>query len=181
MYYSSPPLKSSLPPLKSSLPPLKCSLPPLIRSDFRCIEIVKYYYRYIDPLRKATPPVRPLFHCRRGILIKGGIDYCRRNIWYSNWYMYGVILQGCSVFEECGGVTILEALDYHNNDTIRHQASELLDLYFYGESQVSAINVREYRRGNKKMDNPEKLATEGTQDETKQKHNTICVGHHYHK
>ena len=30
------------------------------------------------------------------------------------------------------------------------------------------------------MDNPEKLATLGTQDEeTKQKHNTICVGHHY--
>ena len=33
------------------------------------------------------------------------------------------------------------------------------------------------------MDNPEKLATKGTQDEEKQKqkpkHNTICVGHHY--
>ena len=30
------------------------------------------------------------------------------------------------------------------------------------------------------MDNPEKLATNGTQDEDKQvKHNTICVGHHY--
>ena len=30
-------------------------------------------------------------------------------------------------------------------------------------------------------DNPEKLATLGTQDEDKQnkKHNTICVGHHY--
>jgi len=31
------------------------------------------------------------------------------------------------------------------------------------------------------MDNPEKLATQGTQDEEKQNktHNTICVGHHY--
>ena len=33
------------------------------------------------------------------------------------------------------------------------------------------------------MDNPEKLATLGTQDtrqrHTKQKHNTICVGHKY--
>jgi len=28
------------------------------------------------------------------------------------------------------------------------------------------------------MDHPEKLATKGTQDEEKQKHNTICVGHH---
>jgi hypothetical protein len=37
------------------------------------------------------------------------------------------------------------------------------------------INVyREYRRGNQKMDNPEKLATQGTQD----KNNIICVGHH---
>ena len=31
------------------------------------------------------------------------------------------------------------------------------------------------------MDNPEKLATQGTKDEdqTKQKHNTIFVGYHY--
>jgi len=31
------------------------------------------------------------------------------------------------------------------------------------------------------MDNPEKLATYGTQDEEKQneRHNAICVGHHY--
>jgi len=36
-----------------------------------------------------------------------------------------------------------------------------------------------------KIDNPEKLATFGTQDtrrrQTKQKHNTIRVGHHYTK
>jgi len=30
------------------------------------------------------------------------------------------------------------------------------------------------------MENPEKLATLGTQDDkTNQSHNTICVGHHY--
>jgi hypothetical protein len=29
------------------------------------------------------------------------------------------------------------------------------------------------------MDNPEKLATQSTQDEEKQKHNTTCFGHHY--
>jgi hypothetical protein len=30
------------------------------------------------------------------------------------------------------------------------------------------------------MNNPEKLAILGTEDESKQnKHNTICVGHHY--
>ena len=36
-------------------------------------------------------------------------------------------------------------------------------------------------KGQSKMDNPEKLAALGTQDEDKQsiKHNTICVGHHY--
>ena len=43
------------------------------------------------------------------------------------------------------------------------------------------INVREYRRGNQKKDNTEKLATYGTQDEEKhnKKHNTVCVGHHF--
>ena len=30
-----------------------------------------------------------------------------------------------------------------------------------------------------KLDNPDKLATQGTYDETKQKHNTLYVGHHY--
>ena len=30
-----------------------------------------------------------------------------------------------------------------------------------------------------KTDNPEKLATYGTQEETKLKHNTICIGHHF--
>ena len=29
------------------------------------------------------------------------------------------------------------------------------------------------------MDNPEKLATQGAQDEEKQNKHTICVGHHY--
>jgi hypothetical protein len=47
-------------------------------------------------------------------------------------------------------------------------------------SNVYSINVREYRRGNKKKDNPEKLANWYTRRrKTKQKHNTICVGHHY--
>ena len=34
------------------------------------------------------------------------------------------------------------------------------------------IKVREYRRCNKEKDNPEKLATKGTQDEEKQSKNT---------
>jgi hypothetical protein len=51
------------------------------------------------------------------------------------------------------------------------------------------INVREFRKGNTsenseraiKMDNPDKLATQGTQDEETQnkKQNRICIGHHY--
>ena len=40
------------------------------------------------------------------------------------------------------------------------------------------INVIEYRRGNTKKDNPEKLATYCTQDEENTTH-IICVGHHY--
>ena len=43
------------------------------------------------------------------------------------------------------------------------------------------INVREQPRGQSNMDNAEKLATQGTQDEVKtpKNPNTICVGHHY--
>ena len=33
--------------------------------------------------------------------------------------------------------------------------------------------------GQYKMENPEKAETQGTQAEDKQKHNAICVGHHY--
>ena len=33
-----------------------------------------------------------------------------------------------------------------------------------GTQDTGQINVREYRRGNKKMENPEKLATQDTQD-----------------
>ena len=44
-------------------------------------------------------------------------------------------------------------------------------------------NVRENQKGQSRMDNPEKLTTLGTQNtrrrQTKQKHNTICVEHHY--
>jgi hypothetical protein len=40
------------------------------------------------------------------------------------------------------------------------------------------INVREYRRG-RYMDNPEKPATPVRQNEKKQSHNTLCVGHHH--
>jgi hypothetical protein len=34
-------------------------------------------------------------------------------------------------------------------------------------------------KGQVKMDNQEKLSTQGTQDKEIQKHNTIWVGHHY--
>ena len=37
---------------------------------------------------------------------------------------------------------------------------------------IVEINIREYRRGKSKMDNPEKLVTKGKQDREKQKINT---------
>ena len=41
--------------------------------------------------------------------------------------------------------------------------------FIYNDSFCTSINVREYRRGNTKMDNPEKVTTQDTQD--KEKHN----------
>ena len=34
-------------------------------------------------------------------------------------------------------------------------------------------------KGQSKMDNPEKLTTQGTKDEEKQSKNTKCAGHHH--
>jgi hypothetical protein len=42
------------------------------------------------------------------------------------------------------------------------------------------MNVREYQRGNKKGESRETVNIGYTRRrKTKQKHNTICVGHHY--
>jgi hypothetical protein len=48
---------------------------------------------------------------------------------------------------------------------------------------VVGINVREYQRGQSKFDNPEKTGNivYTRRRKTKQKHNTICVEHHYPK
>ena len=45
---------------------------------------------------------------------------------------------------------------------------------------MSLVNKRQrIPKGQSKMDKMEKLTTQGTPYEDKQKHNTICVGHHY--
>jgi hypothetical protein len=51
---------------------------------------------------------------------------------------------------------------------VSYKKQELLTLPY--------INVREYRRGKSKQDNPEKLAPQGTQDEKQQNKSTAqCV------
>ncbi|ELU07006.1 hypothetical protein CAPTEDRAFT_224969 [Capitella teleta] len=41
---------------------------------------------------------------------------------------------GRQAFEEAQGLTFLEALEYHQNDTLRLQTNEILDNYFYKEA-----------------------------------------------
>ena len=58
--------------------------------------------------------------------------------------------------------------------------ASVVHLIFLGDTtdfvaQLDEKSVREYR-----WNNTEKLATQGIQDEG-EKHNTICVGHHYAK
>ena len=47
-----------------------------------------------------------------------------------------------------------------------------LNGFFDGQLDLLKVNFREYRRGNKKNDDPEKLALQVTQDEEKQSKNT---------
>jgi hypothetical protein len=60
-----------------------------------------------------------------------------------------------------------------SNDKSLHDPSGQVDQS--GSLEIDINNVREYRRGNQKMDNPEKLPTLGTQDEDKQNKNTFFV------
>ena len=50
-------------------------------------------------------------------------------------------------------------------------------LAILGTQDTGQINVREYRRGNQKEKSRETGNIYGTQDEKKQKHNSICVRH----
>jgi hypothetical protein len=62
-------MKESLYSSLSLVRPLPSKATSLIREDFRCTEMLKYYYIVI-------PVIRQLFHCRRGGLVKRGKDYC---------------------------------------------------------------------------------------------------------
>jgi hypothetical protein len=60
----------------------------------------------------------------------------------------------------------LDYLEQSSNPLFHYQ------FVYYVMVLFDKINVREYWRGNKKMDNPEKLATYGTQDVDKRNKNT---------
>jgi hypothetical protein len=60
----------------------------------------------------------------------------------------------------------------------------IISISLHNLRTVSGLFFYSYKRqgipkGKSKMDNPGKLAYDGTQDEEKQKHNTICVRHYY--
>jgi hypothetical protein len=60
--------------------------------------------------------------------------------------------------------------------TIKNLESQIISKY------LATNNRQRHPQWLSRMDNPEKLATLGTQDEDKQnknKHNTLYVGHHY--
>ena len=46
-----------------------------------------------------------------------------------------MILQARFVFEECGGLTNLEQLENHPNDSLQSQALEIIETYFDQEEE----------------------------------------------
>ena len=53
-------------------------------------------------------------------------------------------------------------------------------LNYWDSESFNLVNKRQrIPKGQSKMDNPEKLATQSTKDEEKLNKNTIFVGHHY--
>ena len=60
---------------------------------------------------------------------------------------------------------------YANRDLLRHnnidEVTSIVDMI----NNAYTINVIEYRRDNHKMDNPEKMATQDTNKQTKSQHN----------
>jgi len=44
-------------------------------------------------------------------------------------------LQSCTKeFEDAGGLSVIEPLEYHNDDTIKQETNALLEKYFYKET-----------------------------------------------
>jgi hypothetical protein len=57
---------------------------PLIRPNFRCNEIVRYYI--IIPSREATPIKGAFFYFRKGCLIRGGLLYIITQMYFCSTY-----------------------------------------------------------------------------------------------
>ena len=49
------------------------------------------------------------------------------------------------MFEENDGVARLEALEYHGNDTVQSQANDLLETYFYQETEQQVKHLSYFK------------------------------------
>ncbi|XP_077866446.1 uncharacterized protein LOC144354661 [Saccoglossus kowalevskii] len=83
-----------------------------------CEELLNYgAFPYITTMLKSHDP-----------------DLVMEALWFSE-MMLRMTKNGRTAFEEGSGVGFLEALEYHSNDTIKEQAHQLLDTYFYEDKE----------------------------------------------
>ena len=83
-------------------------------------------------------------------------------------FFFGIWLSAVEILPNVNG-------DWHNFRAPGYVSFVNMASLATSNPTVYIINVREHQRGDKKMDNPEKQATLGTQDEGKQNKKT----HHY--
>ncbi|XP_064612301.1 uncharacterized protein LOC135476260 [Liolophura sinensis] len=105
----------------------------------------------------AVPKVIPLLKSHDAELVHLALAFCEM--------ILRLTKEGKSIFEASGGLTALEALEYHSNEKLRQETCELLENYFYQEDKELENKDGEDKKDEDNQDQEEKM--EGDNKEEK--------------